>query len=177
MNDPRTLLDHLLSLPPTEIETWLRTSGAPPDFNWLGLAEVTAHEAMRADATSGISWARVAICIRERIAATAQDDSLRQSQIISAMNLRAAMINRHGPLPGDPLLDCQQIYRWFLNRHPDQIEQVTTDAAHWRELPIARIRELRRIKNELNVLRNLGSCIDVAPPEAQRWIEMWPQLP
>jgi hypothetical protein len=44
-------------------------------------------------------------------------------------------------------------------------------------LPIERIRDLRYIKNELNVLRRLDRCERFADPAVQRWLALWPQLP
>ncbi len=176
-NPTASPLEQVLALHPAEILTWLQSTNAPEDFNRLGLAEAAAQEAIHADSHTALSWARVAIDLRNRIAATARDEALRHSQTVSAMMLRAATIDRYGSVAGDPIRDCDLIYRWFLDRHVGQIDITAADARRWRDLPVERIRELRRIKNELAVLSNLQGCVDEPPAEIQQWLQLRPDLP
>lgn len=180
--DPREanneLLRRLLDQPPGEIEAWLARATAPGGFNWLGLAEVAGNNALRQDGgpvAVALSWARIADHATARFIAVAPDAA--ESRTTGLKRLRAELINRHGSVPGDPFLDCDEIFRWFLGRHGNEFDAAAADATHWTELPIERIRELRSIKNELSVLKLLGRCAPFGTPEVQRWIQLWGRLP
>ncbi|MFF2555168.1 hypothetical protein ACFVUS_29485 [Nocardia sp. NPDC058058] len=177
MSDIAQLLDQLVLLPPADVEDWLRAHAPSAESNWLGLAEVAGHEAMRIRDNTALDWARVSIAVRELIAKATGDESYRQTQIRNAMNLRVEMINRFGPAIDDPVRDSTSVYRWFLDRHSGQLACATADSSHWQSLPIDRIAELRRIKNELNVLRNLQHSSAAEATEVHGWMEVWPRLP
>ncbi|MFB8003978.1 hypothetical protein [Nocardia sp. NPDC056000] len=115
--------------------------------------------------------------MRELIAETTGDESYRQNQIRNAMNLRVEMINKFGPAIADPVRDRDCVYRWFLDRHSGQLARATSDSSHWQSLSIDRIGELRRIKNELNVLRNLRHRSEPEAAALHGWMEIWPRLP
>lgn len=171
------LLNQLLLRPPSEVELWLQQPDAPTGFNWLGLAEVAGNKAMRGDRDTDLAWARVSVSVRYRLAEMMGESSEYSGQITSAMRLRAELINRYGHVDGDPLLDCQAIFRWFIDRHAGQFDQAAVDTNHWLDLPIERMRELRRIKEELNVLRRLDHCALATNDEFQRWLALWTRLP
>lgn len=177
MDNTTDPLQQLLSRTPDDIEAWLRQPDAPTGFNWLGLAEVAGYEAMRCDLTTALAWARVSIAVRYRLADMMGESSVHSGQITDAMRLRTHLINRYGAINGDPVLDCDEIFHWFLDRHADQFDHAAADAGHWHDLPIERIRELRWIKGELNLLRRLDHCTLATSDEVQRWLTVWDQLP
>lgn len=178
MSSVAELLDQLVLLAPADVAGWLRTHApSPAESNWFGLAEVAGQDAMRIEGGSALDRARVSIAIRELIAESTDDESYRQSQLRDAMNLRVAMINRFGPDIDDPVRDSASIYRWFLDRRTGQLDRAKSDSSHWRSLPIDRIRELRQIKNDLIVLRNLRHGSDSEMAEVRGWMEIWSRLP
>lgn len=118
----------------------------PADFGWRGLAEVAGHEALSREPTElsvKLARARVARLARDRLAAEAADTYERTRYASDMMRLRAELINRHGAVPGDPFLDCDEVFEWFLNRHAGEFEAVAGDIIHWIELPVEGIRYLR----------------------------------
>jgi hypothetical protein len=174
------LLRRLLHQPPGEVEAWLAANVVPDDFNWRGLAEVAASNALwevPGDRAVSLGWARVAQLAHSRLVGAEADEYERRRSTEAVMRLRAELINRFGTVPGDPFLDCDEIVQWFLGRHDPAFDAVAADAGHWTSLPIERIRALRAIKNELSVLRLLAQCPASTTPEAQRWLALWPQLP
>ncbi|WP_067468373.1 hypothetical protein [Nocardia amamiensis] len=177
MKHPDELFRHLRTLPPADIEQWLQKGEWPAGFNWRGLAEVAEFETFHGDPTTALEWAQVVLFVRNQLARTAVGRFERQRQITDAMRLRAELINRLGHVAGDPLLDCEEIFRWFFSRHANQFEEAAADTSHWRDLPIDRIRELRQIKGELNVLRRLDHCAAASSDEASRWFSLWQHLP
>src|SRR5262245_18928483 len=178
--DANTLLRQLLTRPAAEVEAWLSSNVAPPDFNWLGLAEAAGSDTLRAsaDVTEALTWARVARAARERLVAGAGGHPYEPGRAkLGDDNLRAALITRYGSVPGDAFLDCDELFVSFLARHDVEFDEVARDSAQWTTLPIERIRDMRYIKNELSVLRGLDQCERFADPAIQRWLALWPQLP
>jgi hypothetical protein len=111
------------------------------------------------------------------LTADADDDRDRLNHGRAWALLRAALLRRHGHRPGDPVLDCDRVVDWFLSRHVGDLEAAERDGDHWRELPIVRIRELRDIKNDLAVIRQLERCDRFRSPEVQRWLRLRDRLP
>lgn len=179
MSNPNALLQQVLDRPAAEVEAWLGAD-TPPDFDWRALAEAAGWNALHkaADTVAAVGWARVSRLARDRLVAGLTGDRYEQwrSRIADA-TLRAELINRHGPVRGDPFLDCDALFEQFLARYGDQYDEVAKDAEQWTELPIGRVRNLRYIKNELDVLRSLDRCQRFADPQVQRWLQVWPLLP
>jgi hypothetical protein len=177
---PTDVLDWLTQRPPAEIEAWLNENALPTGFNWRLLAQVASMEALSPDSMDpavALAWGRVAWLSYDRLAANASSESEHDRYVCDAMRMRTELINRLGASPGDPLLDCDQIFEWFLTRRASEFAAVVRDANRWRELPVERIRQLRSIKHEVAVLRMLSQCAPAADTEVQRWIQLWDQLP
>jgi hypothetical protein len=174
-------LQRLLRSEPERIEARLAGADPPPDdFNWLGLAEVAAARALRQDPQpldALLPWARVAQLAYRRLIARAGSVAEADRYEESLMRLQAGLIRRHGHRAGDPFLDCDQIFDWFLGRHAGGFDAAQGDSRRWRELPVARIHELRTIKNHLGVIRLLERCDRFGTPEIRRWLDLRDQLP
>jgi len=176
-HDPDELLRDLLRRAPVDVEAAL-TSSVPRGFNWLGLGEVAAANALAEDAEEGaLAWARVARQAYEHLASAAGRDRERRRFMTSLMRLRGALIRRHGPHAGHPFLDCDEVIDWFLVPHAGQYEMAALDAESWRELPIERVRALRDIKNEIAVLQLTDRCDRFKLPEVQAWVALRRRLP
>lgn len=175
------LLNNLLQQSPSQVIAWLESvwtgqQQAPEKFNWLGLAEVTAAQAR---AQGDQAWAQVAIMIYEWLAASG---SLAPTDeyIDSAMTLRAYMIGKKGPVPGDPVLDMDYIVRWFFENLPISYEEAEHKAAfrRWRTANIQEIKALRGIKNRLRVIASLVNSGRLQPDqELNAWLSLRDQLP
>jgi hypothetical protein len=173
------LLNQLLQQKPAQVEAWLQNvrsgqENMPEGFNWLGLAESAAFNA-RSEAD--LTWAKVAISIYEELA-NRSNDSDRHSFMLSSLNLRAYMVARLGVIPGDAILDSDKIIHYFLSTLKFPYEWVEKKVSNWTRLELEDIKELRRIKNYLGVIRFLmESGKHDCNPKLKNWLSLQEKLP
>lgn len=150
---------------------------APEGLNWLGLAEVAttlASVERRQAGHQDLWWAHVALAAYQVIMGAGQDDSIE----VSMMCLRALFIRQYRSIPGDHLLDVDQIVRWFWARLPCTLAEVQEKVNQLRTLRSYELLELRQIKNRLAVLVPLVRDEKLHPnEELQRWLALRDQLP
>ncbi len=173
------LLNSLRHEPPTYIEEWLKRvwsgqESVPESFNWLGLAESAATYAR---SQKDVEWAKVAILVYEWLANGNRLASLNR-YINSAMMLRASMIDKKGAVPGDFVLDMNQIVHWFYESLPFSYEEAERKASVWRTLDIQEIQALRGIKNRMRILVELVKSGRLQPDqELSSWLSLRDKLP
>jgi hypothetical protein len=179
MSQSTVLLNKLIQQDAAEVKDWLRRVESdeqepPAGFNWLGLAEAAAFDAQSA---SDLAWAEVAITVYERLAEST-NPSGRESLMLSSKMLRAAMIAKLGAVPDHPILDLDQIICWFERSLTMSYQEATEKAANWRKCNPEEIRELRRIKNRLQVISVLADSDKYSlNPELKAWLELREKLP
>jgi len=176
-------LAKLLEEDPASVYRWIRQvqtgqKPAPADFNWLGLAEVSTTRASYEQPQAGhqdLWWAHVALAAYQFIMDHAgQDDSLEGSMI----HLRALFIRKYRTVPGDPLLDIDQIVRWFWARLPCTLLEAQHKVNQLKTLRTHELLELRQIKNRLAVLIPLVKDQKLQPnEELLRWLALKDSLP
>lgn len=181
----------LLEMPPNEVQSWLKDvwSGGKQveeKFNWLGFAEVAAFEARNSGKLEepNIEWAKIAISVYDWLAAMA-DDTGKNSFLLSSMNLRAYMINLFGTVSGHPVLDLNQIIKWLKDSFVFSVEEASDLSKmwlqkdiNWKHQNVKTIRELRLIKNRLNVIKFLVDCEKLIPDEEiNKWLSLKEKLP
>ena len=173
--------NELLHQSPGEVLNWMRSAWSNPQqvpegFNWLGVAEGAGAQA---NLSADLGWAEVAIRIYEWLAGRANDESIRHSELSSAMSLRASMMNkRRQTIPDHIVLDSQRIVHWFYDELNVPYDEVVHEVGNWRALQLDQIRTLRRIKNRLSMLRSLSAKGYIRPDEGlQRWLELCSKLP
>ena len=161
-----------------------RDSDLPAEFNWLGLAEAAADNAYASSSyeanTTDIKWAEIATTIYERLAAIADKakSGSGESLRISAMMLRAGMIDKFGVVSDHPVLDINIIFQWFRQNLKLSCEEVEKKAANWRVLPVEEIRELRQLKNRLQVISAINDSNKFGlEPDIKAWLSLRKQLP
>ena len=150
------LLNQLLQRKPSQVEAWLQRvrSGqekVPEGFNWLGLAEGAAFNAR---SETDLTWTKVAISIYEDLANHSKNSDS-HSFMLSSLNLRVYMIAKLGVVSGDAILDSDKIIHHFFSTVKFPYEWVEKKASDWTRLELKEIKELRRIKNYLAVIRFL----------------------
>jgi hypothetical protein len=179
MSQSTVLLNKLIQQDAAEVKDWLRRVESdeqepPAGFNWLGLAEAAAFDAQSA---SDLAWAEVALAVYERLAAKT-NPSGREPLMLSSMMLRAAMIAKLGAVSSHPILDLDQIICWFERSLAMSYQEATEKAANWRNCNPEEIRELRRIKNRLQVISVLADSGKYSlNPELKAWLELREKLP
>jgi hypothetical protein len=172
-------LGTLLSSGSAGVRSWLEAlregkAEAPRGFHWLGLAEAAAH---RARTDLDLEWTKTALEILHQLAQSA-DSRERESLLLAAMNLRAFFIERRGPVPGDPVLDIQDLVTWFRSSTPVSFDQASRDTTHWNHLDTEKIRALRDIKNRLAVFEGLETRGWLDPyADVREWLSLREQLP
>ncbi len=193
----------LLQKDPEQVQAWLRIVWAeqqqiPEKFNWLGLAQVStfnaqelANEESNESHSESLAWAQVATSVYEFLAEN--NPSFPESYLYSLMGLRAYMILKFGALPGNQVLDIQQIVNWFFDNLHISYQEALIKATDWRETlavnnpeetqkkfesELEDIRKLRLIKNRLGIIKRLSKSKDFLPNEELNiWISLWDKLP
>ncbi len=171
----------LLHQSPSEVLNWMQSAWSNPQviregFNWLGVAEGVGT---KANLNADLGWAEVAIRIYEWLAGRANDESIRHSELSSAMSLRASMINkRHQTVLDHIVLDSKRIVHWFYNELNVPYDEVVHKVENWEALQLDQIRSLKRIKNRLSILKSLIAKGYIQPDKSlQAWLEVYPKLP
>ncbi|MGV0103673.1 DUF1822 domain-containing protein [Nostoc sp. DSM 114160] len=193
----------LLQKEPEQVQAWLRMVWAEPQqvpekFNWLGLAEIStfraqelANEESKESHSESLAWAEIATSVYEFLAEN--NPSFSESYLYSLMGLRAYTILKFGAIPGNPVLDVQQIVNWFFDNLHISYQEALVKAADWREALAAKnpeetqkkfdseledFRKLRLIKNRLSIIKYLSKSKDFIPNEELNiWISLWEKLP
>ena|SRR5438876_5265581 len=174
------LLDDLLKeQDASRVQAWLDSvwSGqqqAPDDPNWW--QAVAYDAAQKARLGSDLTWAQVATSVYDHLA-TQADNAGRNSFMLSSMMLRADMISRLGVVPGHPVLDIDNISRWFFDSLEIPYEEASRQADAWTELQVEDIRKLRAIKNRLGVIKLLSDEGLLDDTELSKWLLLRDKLP
>ncbi|MCP3059260.1 hypothetical protein LXT21_10790 [Myxococcus sp. K38C18041901] len=181
MSHPRDLFDAVLAKPTQEVAAWLEgvTIGEPVDqeaFNW----EVFAFTmATRAGEERSLPWARIALRTYEALAHRARARAA-HSFWLSAMNLRARLIEDLGSRQGDTILDPEIVREWFqrVATLSPQDAQTLLASPDLQALPREKLLLLRDIKNALNILSRIAEPdLTRRHPELQDWLMLRARLP
>jgi len=186
-------------LGPTAVRQWVDSvcSGervSQSDFNWLGLAEVSASLSRRGlepgsiIGKDNIDWALASISAYKWLAE--KDNRRAEASAVSSMYLRAYLISRCGARSGDPLLDPQIIVNWFWSDLRMSVEEVADKYAGWLDrinarsgkeadrIDVAEFLELSRIKQRLLVLRFLVETgVFIPDPPLKAWLDGYAARP
>ncbi len=138
-----------------------------------------------ASALPALAWARAALATYGYLAGRSalRDKASYQD---SAMHLRAFMIAKLGNIPGDRVLDADEILYWFFDGLKLTPQEAGARALAWRTRlaergaarQVAELRRLRRIKNRVAALAVLAASGQLEPtPTLQAWLLLREQLP
>ena len=179
-------LNQILTQDVDSVLNWLKgiesgKSKAPRGFNWQGLAEAAAFNALEGSPLEptkpNIRWAGVAVIAYEKIAVK-MNPSMTDSLIFSSMMLRANMISKFGVFAGHPVLDIDTILNWFQTHLKLSYDEVSQKAQNWKKCQVQEIRELRKLKNRLQIISVLAQSEQVAlTTEIYSWLALRDQLP
>lgn len=137
-------------------------------------------------AVPALTWAQTALTVYTLLARRAKSSD-QQAYLDSAMTLRAYLISRLGAVPGDRVLDVDDVLYWFF----DPL-RITPEQAYQRALACRRrmesgtltprvateLRQLRRLKNRLAPLVFLIESGQLDPLETlQAWLDIQEALP
>ena len=177
MSNPPT---EVLDLPPEDLLAWIhpRLGGEGPletEFNWHGLAYVAAMRAREQD-TSPI-WAEIAVRIYAWLARRSEP-CIGKLFALSEMHVRAHQVSSLGACDGHPVREPQTLVAWFHKTRQLSYTEASAKAAHWRQLPVSEVAQLRDIKNQLGVFEALLNQLNSSDRnELERWLKLRPRLP
>lgn len=170
--DPLSPAELLLDLPLVDIGEHLE--GA--DHQTLELVRfAAANNALSAHDVSKdarLQWAGVALRSIQLMRSTKQDDpDLDQKE----MRVRAGLIGAVGADRSQPLLDPEPVADWFFSSLGEEtMVNAQVDAgAPLSALSIERLRELRRIKNDLGVVALLARSVSTLAPPRDTLVADW----
>jgi hypothetical protein len=173
-------INEILEQDPSSIINWLEKlleEDLPTEFTLLGLANIAAFKAYDSPNTenNSIKWAKVAILIYDKLALNESKLSINNSFITSSMMLRVGMINKFGSINNHSILDIDIVLQWFKENLKLSYAEVKEKITNWNLFPIDEIRELRQLKNYLQVISFLNkSYLD---SELRTWIALRNLLP
>lgn len=164
-----------------QIQHWLDAVlqselSAPPDFNWLGLAEMFTTRVTANPSRTGLQWAYLAVRVYDHLLETTDaQESLGNSQ----MMVRAYMINHLGSLAKDPVLDSNILMHWFFQQLTISFADAVQQLDEWPKRRIEWIRNLRQIKNRLSILMPLyqKGQLTTTDGELSKWFSIYSKLP
>lgn len=182
------MIDRILEQDAESVLIWVKNifSGQTAqlqEFNWLLLADISSTKARKGQNGSGLpdrKWAEVATTIYDRLADAAKQKKpgSGESFTISSMMLRAVAIAKLGVISDHPVLDVNLILQWFWDNIKESREEVEKKATNWKTLPIEEIRQLRQLKNRLNVIAALADSDKyVLNEELNTWLSVREKLP
>lgn len=181
MESSRDLLDTVLAQPAKDVEAWLNGHpiGEPvggESFNWEVFAFTAAT---RAGEERDLPWAHIALRVYEGLVKRSPARAA-HSFWLSAMNLRARLIEDLGAQEGHAILDPQIVAAWFLRIATMPLEEASrlSSSPDLHAVPADKLIALRDIKNALNILSRLAGTDFVRNhPELHGWIRLRSQLP
>lgn len=196
------LLRVLIQQNSAQVQSWLRDvwtepQQVPEKFNWLGLAEVSTSKAQELSYKSNeshsesLGWAEVATSVYKFLAENQPNVS--EGYLLSSMSLRAYMILKFGVVSNHPVLDLKQIVTWFFDGLGITPQEALSKTTAWRNIlaknnpeegqeyfenNLEDIRQLRRIKTRLTVIKRLSESKQFSPNEELKlWISLFDKLP
>jgi hypothetical protein len=172
-------------------EVWEGSRQVPAGFNWLGLAEISPNLAIKKD---DLGWARVAVLVNTYLIVEAKTHGhvFFSAQVVPPeqrervcfafeeriMRLRVAFLLKQGFVPGDPVLDANQLGESFfdgLTFSPQEAlkQFVGGKQAHSQE----QVWKLDRIRRNLELLQPLAEqCLLPDHLDLLTWYSLRDQL-
>jgi hypothetical protein len=154
----------------------------------LSMEVIYSHALGLAKVQVSLDWAAVAIRAAEQKALD-ENPIIREDSRLKAMRVRSWFISRKGARAGDFVLDKDIILRWAMEGVSLSPRMAMEKAAKVRDL-LARggvessssaandLRQLRRMRHRLNVVKELADCGELANDHALgEWLEVREQLP
>ncbi len=183
---PTDALNDILQMDSAQVFDWLNNNWSSgnednKNFNWIGLAQAAAQNAATQRDTT---WALVATTIYDYLSQSLHVQHS-ESFMNSSMNIRAYMIRLLGNQTGDHILDIDRLVSWFFSDLTIIPSEALHVASEWKESEdstrrehLDDVRQMRRIKNRLSILKTAFANDTLHPSESLReWLLIWDYLP
>lgn len=167
------LNENLLAILSFVRETINKSSRPTDNFNWLGLADTAASNALLEGNTREIAlvWAKIATLVYSYLE-SGLSMADRASYERSMWLLRIKCIQKFGINKEDELLNPQMVIDWFVANTNIDIEEAKEKAKCSDLLPSEQWLELCLLKNRLRLVRLLFNNGQV-PKESSAFVNQW----
>ena len=190
--DQQSIMDSLRDKGPEAWLAYLRPFEEGEALTGLSMEVIFHYAAPSVKDQSTLDWGEVAIRAAE-LEARNSTGTQREDVLLRAMQLRSWFIAKMGSRPNNLVLDKEIILRWALEGLDISVQTAKEKATLiWKD--VARVqgssnpedkqrvhddlRQLRRIKHRLNVVKVLADCGELpSDPIFNEWLEMREQLP
>src|SRR5207249_1480966 len=109
----------------------------------------------KAASQNDLAWATAGVLLGDRLAERCDERRDRAHFAKAAMELRALMLNAHGPESGHPVLDPMILEAWFFRGLELRYEKAARMLGREDELPTEAFLALNRLKDRVRVLRSV----------------------
>lgn len=190
--DQQIVFESLINEGPESWLAYLRPFEQGEPITGLSMLAIFHYAAPLAKDLRSLEWAEVAARAADLEAANSGGIE-RENASLSAMQLRSWFISKMGSRQHHTILDKEMILRWVIEGLNLSIDAAKEKAsALWknmakvkdssdpanRQLVVEDLRQLRRIKHRLNVVKVLADCGELSNDSVlKEWLEIRQQLP
>ena len=190
--DQQSIFNSLKDKGPEAWREYLRPFEKGQPLTGLNMLVIFHYVAPKAKEQDSLDWAEVAVRAAE-LEALNSSGTARENALLWAMQHRSWFIAKRGPRPNHPVLDKEVILRWVVDGLDISVQtakeksiQVWEDVARvkgssnreYRQRVHDDLKQLRRIKHRLGVLKVLADCGDLPNDSIlNEWLQIREQLP
>ena len=149
-------VEEVLAQPAEAVLAFVRQHESAIDGSlpWQELAEAALNKATAVP--DGLTWATAAVLLGDRLAERCDERRDRAHFAKAVMELRALMLNAHGPESGHPVLDPMILEAWFFRGLELRYEKAARMLGREDELPTEEFLALNRLKDRVRILRSVA---------------------
>jgi hypothetical protein len=190
--DQQSIMVSLMDKGPEAWCAYLRPFEEGQPLTGLNMQVIFHYAAPLATNQESLDWGEVAIRAAE-LEALNRSRTDREDALLRAMQLRSWFIAKMGSRPNHRVLDKEIILRWVMEGLDISVQTAKDKAALiWKDVARVKgstnpedrqrvhddLRQLRRIKHRLNVVKVLADCGELPnDPILNEWLETREQLP
>lgn len=190
--DQQSIMISLMDKGPEAWRAYLRPFEEGQPLTGLSMLVIFQYIAPMAEKQESLDWAEIAVRAAE-LQALNRSGTERENALFWAMRLRSWFIAKMGSRPNHLVLDKEIILRWAMQELDIPMQTVKEKAALiWKDAARAKgssnpedrqrvhddLKQLRRIKHRLNVVKVLADCGELPNNSIlNEWLEIREQLP
>jgi hypothetical protein len=190
--DQQSIMVSLMDKGPEAWREYLRPFEEGQPLTGLSMLVIFQYAAPLAKDQDSLDWGEVAIRAAE-LEALNRSGTEREDALLRAMQLRSWFIAKMGSRPNHRVLDKEIILHWVMEGVDISVQTAKDKAALiWKDVARVKgssnpedrqrvhddLRQLRRIKHRLNVVKVLADCGELPnDPILNEWLEVREQLP
>ncbi|MGA0199411.1 MAG: hypothetical protein ACO3NK_09870 [Prochlorotrichaceae cyanobacterium] len=163
---------------------WIDVEPSPTDDLIFGLSVLDGliikvdHLLSQEENQLCLQWATVTIKLYDRLLPHISS-TLQITVATKIMMLRIRLMKALGVQSHSSILDPETIVQWFQKTCNLSLAETEAMAQEWKNQPVEKIRQLRQLKNQLQILVQLSQIPHILSsyPELMPWLNLKSQLP